>query len=117
MPEDLETASTGSNDLYFADDLSGIEFQLRENAVYDAEEVRDELGTDYPDFGRWLPATVRETDCWLVAVGELIEELQKFDDATGTVYDVTRCEKSGSEQTDPYEVNIETVTDPQQTGL
>jgi len=117
MPEDLKTASTGSNDLYFADDLEGTEFRLRGAAVWSAEEVREAEGGTVPEFGRWLPATVDGRDVWLVAVGELIQELQRFDNPESTVFDITRCQKSGTAQTDPYEVNVEPVSDVKQTGL
>mgnify|MGYP006928068156 CR=1 FL=1 len=40
MPTDLSEAQTGGVDLLFADDLQGTVFELRETAVYDAEEVR-----------------------------------------------------------------------------
>jgi hypothetical protein len=121
MPENLQSASTGANDLYFADDLEGTVFKLRENSVYSADEVSDEGQT--PEFGRWLPATVPEArngggttvkDVWLVAVGELIQELQRLDDPANVHLEVTRCEKSGPRQTDPYEVNVEPVDPDQQ---
>jgi hypothetical protein len=56
-------------------------------------------------------------DVWLVAVGELIQELQRFENPESTIFRVTRCEKSGPAQTDPYEVNVEPVDDTNQTGL
>jgi hypothetical protein len=115
MPTNLEDASTGSDDLYFADDLSGIEFKLREAAVYDADEVSDD--GEVPEFGRWLPATVDDRDCWLVAVGELVSELQRYEDTVGVTFAITRCEKSGTRQTDPYEVNVEQAGDTGQSRL
>lgn len=105
MPEDLKSASTGLNDLYFADDLKGTEFVLRELKVYEADEVSEPGKT--PEFGRWIPALVNGNDVWLVGLGELIGELQRFDDPGELALKVTRCEKSGSAQTDPYEVNVE----------
>jgi hypothetical protein len=115
MPTDLDDAETGGIDLYFADDLEGTTFFLRDRAVYDAPEVRDEIGGDVPKFGRWLP--VQEADQhgqthgtgWAVAVGELIEELQDLAvDPVEVPWTVTRCEKAGDDQTAPYEVNVET---------
>lgn len=114
MPEDLQSASTGANDLYFADDLQGTVFKLRESAVYGADEVTDP--GEVPEFGRWLKAAVDGRDVWLVAVGELIAELKRFDKPTGTLLEVTRCEKSGTSATAPYEVNLEAV-DPAQDRL
>jgi hypothetical protein len=114
MPVDLNDAETGGIDLFFADDLSGETFMLRDAAVYDADEVRDEIGGDVPKFGRWMPVHMATSDGqtegsgWVVAVGELIEELQTVRaDPVEVPFTVTRCEKSGSGQTDPYEVNVE----------
>jgi hypothetical protein len=118
MPTDLSEAQTGGIDLLFADDLSGTEFELREPSVYQAEEVREQIDGDIPKFGKWMPVTTSDGDAWAVAIGELVEELQTFDEPMGVSFQVTRCEKSGSKQTDPYEVNLEVVDgDLQQTGL
>lgn len=121
MPTDLDDADTSGIELYFADDLEGQTFYLRESAVYDAEEVREETESDTPQFGRWLPvASDGETDGWAVAVGELVEELQDTtEDPTAMPWTVTRCQKSGPEQTDPYEVNIavEDGVEASQQGL
>lgn len=118
MPTDLDDYETGGTELLFADDLEGSTFSLRELAVYEAEEVRSEVGGDVPKFGNWLPITTADGDGWAVAIGELVEELQQFENPAALDLDVTRCEKSGSSQTDPYEVNVEVADgDPQQTGL
>lgn len=119
MPTDLCEAQTGGIDLLFADDLkNGVEFELREASVYEAEEVREEVDGDIPKFGKWIPATTENGDAWVVAVGELVEELQTYENPMGVTFKVTRCQKSGSKQTDPYEVNLEDVDgDLQQTGL
>lgn len=119
MPVDLSDAETGGVNLLFADDLEGTEFELREEAVYSAEEVREETESDVPKFGKWLPVeTEQDGDSWAVAVGELVEELQRVGNPMAVTFEVTRCEKSGSEQTDPYEVNLEPVEgDAQQGGL
>lgn len=119
MPVDLSEVQTGGIDLLFADDLqSGVEFELREASVYDAEEVREEVEGDIPKFGRWMPAKTDNGNAWIVALGELVEELQSYQNPMAVTFAVTRCQKSGSKQTDPYEVNIETVEgDTQQSGL
>jgi hypothetical protein len=119
MPTKLSDADTGGETLLFADQLEDHDFRLDELAVYDAEEVREELDQDIPKFGRWLPARIESQDerAWLVGLGELIEELQRFEDPTAGVYTVSRCEKSGSGEQDPYEVNVEPVADADQTGL
>lgn len=114
MPTDLSEAQTGSIDLYFADDLEGETFFLQDSAVYEAEEVRDEIGGEVPKFGRWLPVHEADQDGqthgsgWIVAVGELVEELQALAvDPVEVPWTVTACRKSGPDQTDPYEVNVE----------
>jgi hypothetical protein len=123
MPVDLNEAETGGIDLYFADDLVGMSFYLRDASVYDADEVRNEINSEIPKFGRWLP--IHSCDQkgkttgtgWVVAVGELIEELQKYDNPVEQPVTVTRCEKSGDKQTDPYEVNTEKLDTSGQTSL
>lgn len=111
MPTDLKEHETGGIDVLFADDLPGTTFRLREASVYEADEVRDETGTDIPKFGNWMPVTLEDgTDGWMVALGELVEELQRLENASAVTCTITRCEKSGPKQTDPYEVNVEIET-------
>lgn len=118
MPVDLSEAQTGGVDLLFADDLSSTEFELREASVYEAEEVREEVDGDIPKFGKWMPVVTTDGDGWIVALGELVEELQTYENPMGVTFNITRCEKSGTKQTDPYEVNVEVQDgDIQQTGL
>ena len=119
MPVDLQDAETGGVDLIFADDLEGTVFQLTESAVYEAEEVRDAEGGDIPKFGSWLPVSTPENDeAYAVAVSELVQELQTYENAMGLKLKVTRCQKSGNGETDKYEVNVEVEDgDPKQSGL
>jgi hypothetical protein len=117
MPTDLDDHDTGGPSLLFADDLRGTVLRLRESSVYDAEEVRQRDGGEMPKFGSWLPVETDRGDQWAVAVGELVEELQRFEDPTAVWLEVTRIEKSGPEQTDPYEVNTETVENTGQSRL
>lgn len=126
MPTDLSDVDTSGTELWFSDDVEGKTFVLREPSVFDAAEVRDEMDTDVPEFGRWFPVTAlgeyseADRDGFLVAVGELIEELQQMQvDPCAVGWEVTRMEKSGPEQTDPYEVNVEPIgpTDEKQTSL
>jgi len=119
MPVDLQDAETGGVDLIFADDLEGTVFELRESAVYEAEEVREEQGGDIPKFGSWLPVSTDESDeAYAVAVSEIVQELQRFENAMALSFRVTRCEKSGTNDTDKYEVNVEVEEgDPSQAGL
>lgn len=118
MPTDLEEVDTGGLNLLFTDELEGIEFKLRAPSVWDAEEVREELDAETPQYGRWLPVeTDRDGRGFAVAPGEMLEELQRIGASAGTIVEVTRCRKSGSGETDPYEVNVETVTEGQQKSL
>lgn len=114
MPTKLDEAQTGGIDLFFGGEAEGETFYLRDPAVYDADEVRAEIGGDMPKFGRWFPVQLADKEGkthgtgWTTAVGELVEELQKAPvDPVEVPFTVTRCEKSGEKDTDPYEVNIE----------
>lgn len=120
MPTDLSNASTGGTSLLFQDDAAGCRFRLKEAQIYDAEEVRDQLGhgpDDPPAYGRWLSVEVESSDAWLVAPGEMVDELQRLGAASGEVFEVTRIEKSGTAETAPYEVNLEKLSDDAQTRL
>jgi len=104
--------------LVFADDASGCRFRLRESALYDADEVRDELdhdGDDPPQYGRWLPVEIEGNDAWMVAPGELVDELQRLEPSAGEIFEVSRIEKSGNGETDPFEVNLDRLSDDDQT--
>lgn len=114
MPTDLSETTTGSIELFFGGEAEGETFYLRDAAVYDADEVRKEIDADYPSFGRWFPVHLADEDGqthgsgWTTAVGELIEELQDAEvDPVEVPFTVTRCEKTGEKDTDPYEVNVE----------
>lgn len=120
MPTDLDEATTGGASLIFPDDAEGVRFRLNEAAVYDADEVRDELGAGddgTPAFGRWLSVEIEDEDCWLNAPGEVIEELQRIEAEPGEVLEVSRLEKSGNGETDPFEANISRKADADQTRL
>jgi hypothetical protein len=127
MPTDLQDVDTSGIELFFADNLEGETFYLRSASVYEAEEVREETGTETPEYGRWFPvhgATEDgETDGvtgWAVALGELVQEMQNAPGNPVEIpWTVTRCEKSGPEQTDPYEVNVvfHGGRDDEQAGL
>lgn len=118
MPTNLDEYETGGTELLFADDLEGTTLSLRETAAYEAEEVRQEVGGDVPKFGDWLPVQTSDGDGWAVALGELVDEITAYENPVGVEIEITRCEKSGGDQTDPYEVNTEIVAgDSQQTGL
>lgn len=118
MPVDIQDASTGGASLVFADDAAGCRFRLREASLYEANEVRDELDHDDdqpPMFGRWLPVDIQDEDAWLIAPGEMVEELQRLEASNGELFEVTRIQKSGNSETDPFEVNLERKSDDTQT--
>lgn len=116
--ENLHEAQTGGLNLLFPDELSGTEFRLTDVALYSAEEVRDEIDSDTPEYGRWIPVeTPEDGDGFANAPGELVEELQRLEAEAGEVFAVTRCEKGGHGETDPYEVNLERVSDEDQHRL
>jgi len=115
--EDLHEAQTGGPNLLFPDDLGGTEFRLTEATLHDAEEVRGDLDADTPQYGRWLPVETEEGDGYASAPGELVEELQRLEAAEGEEFLVTRCEKSGRGESDPYEVNVERMSDEEQNRL
>lgn len=131
MPTNLHEAETGGPSLVFAGDASGVRFRLREVELYDAVEVRQELhGEDAieddaeaheqgqpPAFGRWIPAEAEDEDIWMVVPGELLEELQRLEAEAGEIFEVTRIEKSGGHETDPFEVRLEKLSDEEQTRL
>lgn len=114
MPEDLSDVETGGIELYFSDELEGETFYLRSAHVYEADEVQKETKSDVPRFGKWLPVHLADKDGqvhgtgWVVGLSELIDELQQAEsDPVEFPWTVTRAEKSGEQQTDTYEVNIE----------
>lgn len=118
MPTDFEDYETGGVELLFADELEGTRFSIRRPGVYEAEEVREEVNGDIPKFGDWLAVETDDGDAWAVAVSELVEEIKIYENPMAVDLEVTRCAKSGNEQTDPYEVNTEVVNgDGQQTGF
>lgn len=108
MPTDLMEATTGAKELLFPDRLQGKRMDVLETSLYDAEEVQVELGTDFPEHGRWLNVKVHGDDNveWCICPGEMVDELQTLGINPGQTIKVTRCEKSGPRESDPYEVNV-----------
>lgn len=108
MPTDLaEAASSGATELIFPDDATRYEYRLREGQVYDAEEVRGEIGnSDVPQWGNWLPVEIEDGEAWLNAPSQLITELVEIGIEPGHRWTVDRLEKTGSRQSDPYEVEL-----------
>ena len=107
MPEDLTESVSGSTELVFPDDAPG-RYELRERSVYDSEEVRAELGGDVPKYGSWIPVeTVTGQEAWLTAPSQLRKELVDREIRTGEQFEIVTMRKDGSEQSDPYRVEID----------
>lgn len=94
-------------DLLFAGDLEGEVFRLLSVELFNND---DDDKKDVPEgdvHGNWLlVGTDQYDEVYMSAPGELIEELQRLEAEEGDLFEVTRCEKSGTAQTDPYEVNL-----------
>ena len=107
MPQDLSDSVTGTTELVFPDDATGT-YSLQERSVYDAEEVRTELDTDIPQFGKWMPVEDHETgdDAWLNAPSALRSRLVEDSVKPGERFRIETMEKRGREQSDPYRVEV-----------
>lgn len=104
--------------MVFISDASGVIFRLNKTAVYSAEEVQEQIDQDgTPQYGRWLNVEIEDEPAFLLAPSELIEELQDLEASNGEVFEVTRAEKPGSEETDPWEVNLDRKSTDTQTRL
>ena len=118
MPENLYEAETGTTDLIFAsdmaeDEVTPLELRLTAGKLYEADEVRDEIGNpDVPRYGDWVPVETAadrpEDPSFAMAPAELIEELQDKAIQPGDTFTVTRCEKIETQHYERYEVNVET---------
>jgi len=119
MPEDLSEIDAGGTDVIFPNDQpTGLRFSLRETKRYTADEVRDEIGGDVPEFGDWFPIEkAGGEEAFLGSVGELVEELQRVENPVAVTFEVTRWTKSGTDQTAPYEVVLEVEGDTSQDSL
>jgi len=106
--ESLDESVSGSTELVFPDDTDGEEYCLLESNVYSAEEVRDELGGDVPQYGSWLKVHIQETerDGWLTAPTDLRSGLVEASIETGEVFRIETMRKRGSDQSDPYLVDL-----------
>jgi hypothetical protein len=108
MAEDLRDSVSGTVELVFPDDAAGKTYRLRELTVYDAEEVREDLDGDVPQYGRWLPVKEQETgdDAWLTAPSRLRSALVENDVQTGETFGIGTMKQTGTGQTDPYLVEL-----------
>lgn len=107
MAKDLSESVSGSTELVFPDDADGQLYSLRERSVYGAEEVRDELGTEIPQYGSWLPVELENGDeAWLTAPSQLRSVLLEDEIKTGERFRIDTIEKRGRDQSDPYTVQV-----------
>jgi arginine/lysine/ornithine decarboxylase len=121
MPKDLTDSVSGSTELVFPDGATG-RYRLRERSVYEADEVREELGGDVPKYGSWLP--VEETDtgaeAWLTAPSQLRSVLVEDEIRPGELFEIVSMTKAGHDPSDPYRVTVEFPErdgDARQSGL
>jgi hypothetical protein len=119
--ESLDDSVSGSTELVFPDQADGEEYSLLERNVYSAEEVRDEIESDVPQYGSWLPVRIQETerDGWLTAPTDLRSCLLEADVQTGETFRIDEMKQFGNEQSAPYFVEISIpgrdVTEEQQS--
>jgi hypothetical protein len=105
MPTDLSDSVSGSTELVFPDDVGG-KYRLRERSVYDAEEVREDLDGDVPQYGDWLPVEDNGEKAWLVAPSELRAELIDQEIRVNELFRIDEMTKTGRGQSDPYRVSV-----------
>jgi hypothetical protein len=123
MVKKLSESVSGSTELVFPDDTGGETYSLTELSVFDAEEVREELETDIPQYGSWLPVTITETgeEGYLSAPAALRKELLDASIRPAEQFRIVTMEKTGRDPSDPYRVELEfperDAEVGQQTGL
>lgn len=117
MPREPNPNAGQSTELVFPDGLEGTVFRVESTLMYPAEEVREETGNEVPEFGDWVKAQIHTGEDWnmgwIVGLSE-VEQWLANEAETNKTYELTRAEKTGVSQTDPYEVNIETVSEEDQ---
>lgn len=108
--ESLEDSVTATGELVFPDDASGKAFALQERSVYGPEEVRDELETDIPRYGKWVPVEIQTRtgteSGFLAAPSELRKRLVEETVQEGETFRVETMTKDGPEDSDPYRVEL-----------
>lgn len=109
---------SGQGDYLFANNLTGIEFRLKEDRVYDADDDDEPSPTIEAEVhGKWIRVETGEfEDGYISAVGGLLSELKRLEYDVGDYYAVETCQKEGRKQTDPYDVELVEV-EPDQSRL
>lgn len=106
MTEDLTESVTQSTELVFPDDSSGKTYSLQERTVYDAGDVRDEMESEIPRYGSWLPVEYNGEDAWLSAPSQLRSVLVQEDIKPGETFTIDQMQKTGTQESDPYQVAV-----------
>lgn len=96
MPIDPSDALGSDVELTFPESLPGTEFRLQKYQYYESAEVREETGTDYPEFGLWLRVKTEDGEGFLAAPLQLREELDRLGAAPGDPFAVDHAEKNGN---------------------
>ena len=109
--ESLEDSVTATRELVFPDDASGRDYRSPELNVYDAEEVREELGgTETPQYGKWLQVEILDAaggeDGFLAAPSDLRAELVESNIRPGEVFRIDSLTKTGHKESDPYRAEL-----------
>lgn len=121
MPRELSESVSGAVELIFPGDADGQEYRLRELGVYEAEEVREELGDgDVPQYGDWMKVvTEMDEEAWLCAPSQLRKRLLDEEVEPGNRVTIHELKKTGSRQSDPYraEISVNRGRDDEQSGL
>lgn len=108
---------TSGSDLLFPGDLSGVQFRLKSLSLHNNDDEEKPNLPNEDVHGNWVKVETEQLgEAYMSAPGEFIEELQRLNAASGDLFKITRCVKSGPKQTDPYEVNIDSQ-EPDQVRL
>jgi hypothetical protein len=106
MTTNLFDIVSGSTDLIFPDESVGT-YSLATHEVHEAEELREKLNSDIPEYGRWLSVIdERDVERYLVAPGDLLKALKDAEVTLSERFTIESMSKSGSEQSAPYHVEV-----------
>jgi hypothetical protein len=108
--EDLSESVTTTRELVFPDDAAGKKYRIPNLNVYDADEVREELDSDIPQYGKWLPVEIAgatgDGDGFLCAPSHLRSVLVEESIQAGELFRIEKLEKTGLGESDPYKAEV-----------
>jgi len=108
--ENLSESVTTTRELVFPDDASGKEYRLPSLNVYGADEVRDELDSDIPQYGKWMPVEIigntGDEDGFLCAPSHLRSVLLENSVQAGELFRIDTLTKTGVAESDPYRAEV-----------